>query len=87
MTRPLGQEILGGVTRQVVLELARKEGIEVVERPFTVAEAQEAREAFLTSTSSLVLPVTGIDGRMVAERQARLASPLRLLDAYRDRIW
>ena len=64
--RPLGREILGGVTRSVVLELAREAGIEVVERPFSVAEAHGAREAFLTSTTSLVLPVTEIDGRPVA---------------------
>ena len=38
----------------------------MVERPFTVAEAIAAREAFLTSTSSMVLPVTTIDGRTVA---------------------
>lgn len=64
-THPLGPAILGGVTRDVVAELARAEGIPVVERAFSVAEAQEAREAFLTSTTSLVLPVTEIDGRPV----------------------
>lgn len=66
VTHPLGPEILGGVTRSVVLELARNAGVTVVERPFSVTEAHEAREAFLTSTSSLVLPVTAIDGRPVA---------------------
>jgi D-alanine transaminase len=69
VTRPLGREILGGVTRSVILELARKAGITVVERPFTVEEALEAREAFLTSTTSLVLPVTEIDGQAVANGQ------------------
>jgi D-alanine transaminase len=66
VTRPLGPEILGGITREVVLELARAAGIEVVERPFSVEEAKAAREAFLTSTSSLVLPVTSIDSQSVA---------------------
>lgn len=66
VTRPLGREILGGITRSVIIELARSEGIEVVERPFTLEEALAAREAFLTSTTSLVLPVTSIDGRPVA---------------------
>jgi D-alanine transaminase len=85
VTRPLGPEILGGVTRAVVLELARAAGIEVVERPFAVAEAQDAREAFLTSTSSLVLPVTRIDGRPVADG---LPGPVsrELLWRYRARI-
>ena len=66
VTRPLGPAILGGVTREVVLSWRGGMGSTVVERPFTVAEAHEAREAFLTSTSSLVLPVTAIDGRTVA---------------------
>jgi D-alanine transaminase len=81
ITRPLGPAILGGVTRAIVLELAAAAGIEAAERPFTVAEAQEAREAFLTSTSSLVLPVTSIDGRPVAN--GRPGSTTRtLLAAY-----
>lgn len=66
VTHPLGPQILGGITREVVLELARADGIEVVEQPFTLEEAAEAREAFLTSTSSLVLPVTVIDAKPVA---------------------
>ena len=73
------------MTRDVVLELARADGIEVVERPFAVAEALEAREAFLTSTSSLVLPVTRIDDRMVADgRPGRVTLRLQML--YRDRM-
>jgi D-alanine transaminase len=58
VTHPLSEKILGGVTRSVVLELARADGIAVVERPFSLAEAQAAREAALSSTSSLLLPVT-----------------------------
>ena len=85
VTHPLGPQILGGVTRSVVLELAREEGIEVVERPFTVAEARTAREAFLTSTSSLVLPVTAIDGRPVANGMPGLVAT-RLLELYRNHL-
>jgi D-alanine transaminase len=66
ITHPLGERILGGVTRSVVLELARKEGIEVVEQPFTIEDAHQAREAALSSTSSWLLPVTAIDGRPVS---------------------
>lgn len=65
LTRPLGTDILAGITRQRVLALAREEGIEVVERPFTVAEAKSAREAFLTSTTSLVKAVVQIDDAVV----------------------
>jgi D-alanine transaminase len=66
VTRPRGHEILGGITRELLLEVAAAEGIEVIERPFTVAEAKNAREAFLTSTSSLILPVTKIDDTVIA---------------------
>jgi D-alanine transaminase len=65
VTHPLSERILGGITRAVVLELARADGIPVVERPFSVAEAQAAREAALSSTSSMLLPVTAIDERTV----------------------
>ena len=85
ITRPLGPEILGGVTREVVLELARADGIAVVERPFTLAEARGAREAFLTSTSSLVLPVTAIDGRTVANGMPGSITR-RLMERYRDHL-
>jgi D-alanine transaminase len=66
ITHPLCERILGGITRSVVLELAQSEGIEVVERPFTLEEAYQAREAALSSTSSWLLPVTTIDGRTVS---------------------
>lgn len=66
ITHPLNERILGGVTRSVVLELARKEGLEVVEQPFSLEEAYGAREAALSSTSSWLLPVTTIDGRPVS---------------------
>jgi D-alanine transaminase len=66
ITHPLGERILGGVTRSVVLELARDEGIDVLERPFTLEEACAAREAALSSTSSWLLPVTSIDGRPIS---------------------
>jgi D-alanine transaminase len=66
ITPPLSPAILGGVTRSVVLELAREAGLEVVLRHFSLEEARAAREAFLTSTTSLVLPVTSIDGQPVA---------------------
>ena len=85
VTRPLGPDILPGVTRSVVLELARDElGLRVVERPFTVEEARAAREAFLTSTNALVLPVTSIDGHPVANGKPGSVTE-RLLAAYAAR--
>ncbi|MFP4125406.1 MAG: D-amino-acid transaminase [Alphaproteobacteria bacterium] len=64
-THPTSPRILGGVTRSVVLELARDEGVSVDERAFTTAEIAQAREAFLTSTSSWVMPVVRVDGQAV----------------------
>jgi D-alanine transaminase len=62
VTRALGPELLPGVTRRTLLDVLRREGLELVERPFTIAEAQRAREAFISSATSLVMPVVDIDG-------------------------
>jgi D-alanine transaminase len=62
VTRHLGTEILHGVTRHAVLRFAREARMEVEERPFTIAEAQAADEAFVTSASTFVQPVVEIDG-------------------------
>ena len=61
-TQPLGHHILPGVTRRAVLTLAATRGVRFDERPFTVAEALRAREAFMTAASAFVLPVVEIDG-------------------------
>ncbi len=66
ITRRVDGSILAGITRMALMELAAAEGLEVVERPFTVAQAKEAREAFLTSTTSFVLPVVQIDDAVIA---------------------
>jgi D-alanine transaminase len=62
VTRHLGTEILHGITRAAVLRFAQEAQMTVEERPFTVAEAQEADEAFVTSASTFVMPVVEIDG-------------------------
>lgn len=66
-TQPLGPHILPGVTRRAILRLAKEDGVPVEERPFTVEEAFQAREAFLTAASAFVLPVTEIDGRPIGD--------------------
>ncbi|NNF71610.1 MAG: D-amino acid aminotransferase, partial [Rhodobacteraceae bacterium] len=60
--RHLGTEILHGITRAAVLRLAREAQMEVEERSFTIDEAKDADEAFVTSASSFVMPVVSIDG-------------------------
>jgi D-alanine transaminase len=65
VTRSLSHAILHGITRSSVLALAREAQMLVEERPFTIAEAKRAAEAFVTSASSFVLPVVEIDGEML----------------------
>jgi D-alanine transaminase len=66
-TQPLGHHILPGVTRRAVLRLAETKGLAVEERPFTVAEAKQAREAFMSAASAFVLPVVEIDGAAIGD--------------------
>lgn len=83
ITHPDDGHILGGVTRANLLALARTAGIPVVERPFTIAEAKQAAEAFISGTTMMVLPVTRIDGETVADgRPGPLTRRLRAL--YRE---
>ncbi|MBG6200254.1 D-alanine transaminase [Labrenzia sp. EL_13] len=65
VTRPAENGILRGITRAVVLDLVQKEGLTFDERPFSLAEAFEAKEAFVTAASTLVMPVTRIDGKII----------------------
>jgi D-alanine transaminase len=78
ITRPLGRDILPGITRSVVIEAIKAQGLAFEERAFTVEEAYAAREAFITSASQLVLPVVTIDGRPIGNGAPGLiASALR----------
>lgn len=65
VTRQADQAILKGITRTVVLDVMKAQGLELEERAFTVGEAQEAREAFITSASQIVIPVVRLDGRPI----------------------
>ena len=62
ITRNLSKSILHGITRASVLKLAAELDMKIEERPFTIEEAQNASEAFITSATSFVYPVIEIDG-------------------------
>ena len=62
ITRELSHDILHGITRAAVLRFAKEAQMKVEERAFTIDEAKEADEAFITSASSFVMPVVEIDG-------------------------
>ena len=61
ITRHLSNDILHGITRAAVLRFAREAQMKVEERSFTIEEAKEADEAFVTSASTFVMPVVEID--------------------------
>ena len=85
-TAPATNYILPGITRDVVLELARGAGIAVHEYPLLHAELPRAAELFLTSTTSDVLPVVRIDGATVG---AGAPGPVtrRLYEAFALRMY
>lgn len=67
ITRNLSHALLPGITRASVLELAAGHGVSIEERAFTPDEARTAREAFITSATNFVVPVTRIDGQPVGD--------------------
>lgn len=78
ITRALSHDILHGITRAAVLRFASEAQMEVEERNFTIAEAQAADEAFITSASAFVMPVVEIDGAAVgAGTVGRVATRMR----------
>jgi D-alanine transaminase len=81
VTRALSSDILPGVTRRVLLEAAKREGIEIVERPFTVEEARTAREAFISASSAIIIPVVRIDETSIGNG-APGSVTMRLRQAY-----
>jgi D-alanine transaminase len=67
ITRELSNDILHGITRAAVLRFAKEAQMKVEERSFTIEEAQDADEAFVTSASTFVMPVVEIDGAPIGE--------------------
>lgn len=83
-THPKGNEILGGITRETAIACAEELQIKVREEAFSLEEAKAAREAFITSATSLVMPVVAIDGAPVGDG-APGPIALRLREAYKNR--
>ncbi len=78
VTRDLSNALLPGITRHAILRLARERQISVVERAFTIAEALEAQEAFITSAGTFVMPVVSMDGQSIGTGQpGSVATTLR----------
>lgn len=85
-TRDTNANILRGVTRTSLLQIIRDEGLKVDERPFTPAEAQAAKEVFITAATALVTPVIAVDGKPIGNGSpGPVASRLRRLYIERAR--
>ncbi len=83
VTRPADRAILRGITRTVLFDAVKAQGLSIEERPFTLKEALSAREAFITSATQLVMPVVRIDGRDIGDgKPGPVATALRR--AYHD---
>ena len=83
ITRALSNDILHGITRAAVLRFAKEAQMEVEERNFTIDEAKEADEAFITSASTFVMPVVQIDDAVLGEGVPGRVAP-RLREIYLD---
>jgi D-alanine transaminase len=78
VTRPADHGILKGITRTVLFEVIKAQGLSVEERAFALSEAYAAREAFVTAASQIVLPVVRIDGHAIGEgKPGPVATALR----------
>jgi D-alanine transaminase len=69
ITRPISNSILAGCTRRALFRLSQEHGVKIEERLFTPEEAYTADEAFLTSASQFVMPITEIDGKRIGGGQ------------------
>jgi D-alanine transaminase len=83
VTRHVDHAILKGITRTVVLDIIAAQGFKLDVRPFTMDEAYQAKEAFITSASQTVMPVIKIDGRPVGNGAPGLLSTALRKDYYR----
>lgn len=83
VTRKASNSILNGITRQSILKLSGGSDLKFEERAFTVEEAYAAREAFLSSATTYVMPITRIDGRAVGDGKPGPIA-LKLRKAYQD---
>jgi D-alanine transaminase len=89
-TRDTQANILKGITRTAIMDIIEAEGIELDERPFSVEEAKQAREAFFTAAGAFVMPAISIDGVKIGDgKPGPIATRLReryLEAARRDAI-
>lgn len=86
LSTPRGKFVLGGISRETVIELAVENQIPVVERDIDLFDAITADEVFLTSTSLCICPVSTIQGRTIADGDIPGPITETLMDAYVDLV-
>lgn len=78
VTRPLSNDILHGITRASLMRLAKELNLTIEERFFTIDEAYQAKEAFISSATTFVWPVVAIDNKPIGDgKPGKIASKLR----------
>ena len=85
ITRPLSNSILPGSRRRTLIEIAGQQGIEFEERLFTIDEALEADEAFISSATTLALAVVSIDGKSIGSGEPGVLTR-KLRACYKERV-
>ena len=80
-----GEYCLNGITRELVIEIARKNGMKAFEKPFSLTDVYSADEAFVTGTFGGLTPVTKVDGRTIADGKIGSAT-LLLQGLYKEAI-
>jgi D-alanine transaminase len=83
VTRPAETGILRGITRTTIFDVAKKLGLKIEERGFSVDEARQAKEVFMTAATTVVMPIVAIDGESVANGHPG-ATTLSLREAFFD---
>jgi len=81
VTRNLSNDILAGVTRRSILKYAKEAKVKIEERPFTIEEAKNASEAFVSSATTFIGPVVEIDNKIIGDGKPGKQS-LRLREIY-----
>ena len=81
VTRNLSNDILAGVTRRSILKYAEEAKVKIEERPFTIEEAKNASEAFVSSATTFIGPVVEIDNKIIGDGKPGKQS-LRLREIY-----
>jgi len=78
-----GEYCLNGITRELIIEIARNNGMKAFEKPFSLTDVYSANEAFVTGTFGGLTPVTQVDGRKIAD--GRIGNTTMLLqDLYKE---